>query len=89
MKCCDCGYATGDEADNCERCMYRAEIARLNKQLALKRRSESNLMSDKNYTEFIRITVILLLRIRDNPTTAKIDNLLIDLQSLALDQESI
>ena len=45
-------------------------------------------MANKNYTEFIRITVMLLLRIRDNPTTAKIDNLLIDLQSLALDQES-
>lgn len=41
-----------------------------------------------SYLRFIQATVNGLLAIRGNPTTAKIENLLIDLQALALDQES-
>lgn len=40
------------------------------------------------YLRFIQATVNGLLAIRDNPTTAKIENLLIDLQVLTLEQES-
>ena len=38
------------------------------------------------YLAFVRATVALLKDIRNNPTPAKIDNVLIDLQALTLDQ---
>ena len=43
--------------------------------------------SPRCYRAFIRATVALLKQIRDNPTPAKIDNVLIDLQTLTLEQE--
>lgn len=43
--------------------------------------------SPHGYRAFIRATVALLKQIRDNPTPAKIDNVLIDLQTLTLEQE--
>ncbi len=44
-------------------------------------------MDKVHYQEFIRATVALLKSIRNNPTAAKIDDVLIKLQCLTLDQE--
>lgn len=41
----------------------------------------------KDYREFIAATIASLLKIRDNPTPAKIDNILIDLQTVTLTQD--
>lgn len=43
--------------------------------------------SRNRYLTFVVATVAGLERIKGNPTTAKIENLLIDLQSLTLDQD--
>ena len=41
------------------------------------------------YLIFIGVTVSMLNDIRDNPTPAKIDNLLIGLQALTMEQRSV
>ena len=53
----------------------------------LKTNVDGNSRSPNCYRAFVRATVALLKQIRDNPTPAKIDNVLIDLQTLTLEQE--
>jgi hypothetical protein len=43
-------------------------------------------MTPRDCMEFIMSTVARLLEIRDHPTPAEIDNLLIDLQALTLSE---
>jgi len=50
---------------------------------------ESIMLLKSPYLIFIGAAVSMLKNIRDNPTPAKIDNLLIDLQALTMEQRSI
>lgn len=43
-------------------------------------------MIEKDYREFILATIALLKSVRNNPTPAKIDDILIDLQALTMEQ---
>lgn len=88
MKCRGCGKDTrGVNVPGVGWMHVHCEVKR-QQELANEEKGETADDSvSKVYCDFIRAVVWHLTNIRDNPTPARIDNLLVELQAFLLDQD--